>query len=359
MDLIGPLPESKGPLTTDPTYNMIFVAVCRLTKMVVIAPTTTDLTSEGTARLMRDHIFKRFGIPEKIISDRGPQFVSSFMKEFYKMIDIEGNPSTAYHPQTDGQTERENAEVGKYLRMWINERQNNWSEWLSIAEFCINNRTSATGKSPFYLNHGRHPRTGITPNRSSVNPTAVEFAEQMKAAWDEAQLALKAAAAEMKRVHDRHRRPANQYNIGDKVWLEAINLNIPAGPQVSKKFMDKRVGPFEVLDKKGASSYKLKLPPRWTIHPIFNEALLTPYVPPEAGHQRQPPPPPPDVINGEEEYEVEAILDIRRQGRGFQYLVKWKGYSYEHNTWEPRGNLTNSMNAVEEFHHRNPAKPRP
>jgi hypothetical protein len=87
------------------------------------------------------------------------------MTEFWKMIDVAPNPSTAYHPQTDRQTEQLNAEIEQYIRLWVNDKQNNWSEWLAIAEFAINNCTSVTGQSPFFLNHGRHPRTSVTPNR--------------------------------------------------------------------------------------------------------------------------------------------------------------------------------------------------
>ena len=151
IDLTGPLPPSRG-------HNAIMVVVDRLTKYIIAVPCSTNITAEGTAKIYRDHVFRRFGLPRKVISDRGPQFVSEYMKEFFRITKIEGNPSTAYHPQTDGQTEREHAEIKKYLKAWINERQDNWAEWLPMAEFAINNQASAaTGVSPFFLNHGRHP----------------------------------------------------------------------------------------------------------------------------------------------------------------------------------------------------------
>ena len=115
VDLIGPLPKSKGK-------NAIMVIVDRFSKMIQLFLVSTKITSQGMAKIFRDEIFKLHGIPKKVISDQGPQFVSSFMKELYSQLQIEGNPSTAYHPETDGQTERINAWVEQYLHTYINHR---------------------------------------------------------------------------------------------------------------------------------------------------------------------------------------------------------------------------------------------
>ena len=131
MDMIGPLPESKG-------YNAIFVIVDRLTKMAYFLPSQTNLMAKGAATLLRDQVFCKHGVPKKIISDRGPQFVSLFMKEFYKMWNIEHNASTAFHPQTDGQTERVNQEVKTFLTMFTKNDSQNWAEHLALAQFCYN-----------------------------------------------------------------------------------------------------------------------------------------------------------------------------------------------------------------------------
>ena len=135
----------------------------------------------------------------------------------------------------------------------------------------------------------------------------------------------------MKAHFDKHRTTPRTYEVGDRVWLEATNLKVQ---RPSKKLDDRRYGPFEVIEKIGASAYKLKLPAGWkALHPVFNESLLSPYVPPEAEHQKRALPPPPDIVDGHEEYEVEEILDSRKWGRGLQYLVKWKGYTEENNSW--------------------------
>jgi transposase InsO family protein len=353
-DLIAPLPDSQG-------YDAILTVVDKLTKMVIAIPTNTNLTAEGTARQFRDHVFKRFGIPKKVTSDRGPQFVSNFMKEFYKMIGVEGNPSTAYHPQTNGQTERTNAELEKYLRQWVNDRQDDWAEWLAIAEFALNNRVvEATGVTPFQLNYGRHPNMNINPSKSSRSESASEFATRMKNAWEEARSALTIAAEQMKRQSDRHRRESPAHQEGDLVWLETTNLKLPKAPDAMKKLQDRRVGPFKILQKIGRSAYKLQLPPGWTnISNVFNENLLTPYTPPEASHQTRPAPPPPEMVDGSERFEVEEILDSRRRGKGIQYLVKWKGYPPEENTWEPPSNLAEGAEEAQaDFHRKFPDRPR-
>ena len=112
MDLIGPLSESKGK-------NAIMVVVDHFSKMIQLFPVSTEIMSQGIVKIFRDEIFKLHSIPQKVILDQGPQFVPSFMKELYAQLQIEGNPSTTYHPETDGQIERINAWIEKYLCIHI------------------------------------------------------------------------------------------------------------------------------------------------------------------------------------------------------------------------------------------------
>lgn len=138
VDLITHLPESHG-------YNAILVIVDLKSKDFVAIPTTDSITSEGWANLYVKHIYSKYRLSKRIFSDRGPQFVSSFIRDVYKKLGLSGNPSTAYHPQTDGQTERMNQELETYLRIYISHRQDDWSEWLHLAEFAYRNRVhSAT-----------------------------------------------------------------------------------------------------------------------------------------------------------------------------------------------------------------------
>src|SRR5271167_4436614 len=174
VDLIGPLPESNG-------HDAILVIVDRFSKMIKAIPSSLSLTSLGFAKILCDFVFRHHGMPKKIISDRGPQFASRFLKEFSKLIGIQQNLSTAYHPQTDGQTKRINQELEKFLCVFVNYRQDDWAEWLTLAEFSYNNHTHSTTKqTPFFLNQGQHPNTPFTTFISSNNESAQNFTDRMK-----------------------------------------------------------------------------------------------------------------------------------------------------------------------------------
>ena len=201
VDLIGELPEAGG-------YNAIAVFIDHFTKRLRLIPTHMSLTSEGMAKMYRDKIFPIHGLPRKITHDRGPQFHSRYMKEIYKLIGIEGNYTTAYHPQTNGQTERMNQEIEHYLRLYINYKQNDWHEWLPICEFVYNDRVhSATKVTPFFADMGRHPYKGTQPKpvyQSNVQ-SAQDFANSLTKVQDEVGAALKKAAEDMSKYYDKKR----------------------------------------------------------------------------------------------------------------------------------------------------------
>ncbi len=151
VDMVTGLPSSNG-------CDALLVVVDRFSKAIIPVACNVELSAEGWARILRDHVYAKHGMPRVVISDHGPQFVSKFMKELYRLLNITPNASTAWHPQTDGQTERVNQEVEKYLRIFVNYRQDDWTDWLPLAEFAHNNRIhSATGKSPFMILYGRNP----------------------------------------------------------------------------------------------------------------------------------------------------------------------------------------------------------
>jgi len=177
----------------------------------------------------------------------------------------------------------------------------------------------------------------------------------MKSVRIDAEAALKKAAERMKVSHDRHARPSVSFAVGEKVYLETTNLQTD---RPSKKLDDKRFGPFKIQQKIGPAAYKLQLPAHWpAIHPVFHESLLSPYRSPRYQSQQKPPPPPPLDIEGEPEYVVEEVRDSRRRHGKLQYLVHWKGYPREEDTWEPEENVVHAKKKVEEFHHRNLLRP--
>ena len=161
VNLITELPQSHG-------YDSILVAVDRLSKWAHFIATPSDITSLGVARLFRDGVWKLHGLPEEVISDRGPQFVSNFMRRLSEILGIKVAALMAYHPQTDGQTKHVNQEVEQFLRLFVNQRQDDWYNWLSIAKFAYNDRVHAsTQTSLFMLDAGQNPRLGFEPIRES------------------------------------------------------------------------------------------------------------------------------------------------------------------------------------------------
>jgi len=133
------------------------------------------------ARLFRDNVWKLHGLPDSIVSDRGPQFTAGIMKELNRMLGIDTKLSTAFHPQTDGQTERMNQELEQYLRMFIDHRQEQWLEWLGMAKFTYNNKVhTGTKVSPFKANNGQDPRMGFEMRKRGKYEGAEKFAERMK-----------------------------------------------------------------------------------------------------------------------------------------------------------------------------------
>ena len=352
LDLVGPLPESQG-------CNAILTIVDWLSKAVKFEPTHMELNSAGFARILRDRVFRDHGLFRTLIHDRDTRFTSDFIAELLGMLGIEQNPSTAYHPQTDGQSERTNQTIEQYLRIFVDYLQDDWKEWLPLGEFAINNSVhAATKQTPFFVNYGQHPWTGLDVRKEVHNESAQQFADRMKKVHEDAAAALRMAAERMKRQFDRHARASHEYQPGDKVYLSSENIRTP---RPSKKLDDKWFGPFEVQEKIGRAAYRLKLPPSWKgKSPVFNEMYLKPYRPPEYDRQRRPPPPPPiELEDGEKEWEVEAIVDSRRIRGKLKYLVHWKGYSHEDDTWEDVENVEHASRLVDEFHKKYPRKPSP
>ena len=146
------------PLLKSNRIDAIVVIVDWFTKMIHLKATTTNISSEGIAKIYQDNIWKLHGISRKVLSNRGLQFALKFIEELTKALETKRQLLTAYHPQTDGQTERINQEIGTFLQHYVNYQQDDWTNWLVAAEFQYNDKKhAATGWIPFELNLGRHP----------------------------------------------------------------------------------------------------------------------------------------------------------------------------------------------------------
>lgn len=349
VDMITELPESQG-------WDSIMVVVDRLSKRIHAIPTTSKVDSLGVARLFRDNVWRHHGLPEIVISDRGSTFLSGFTRELYKLLGIKMAPSTANHPQTDGQTERVNQEIEHYLRVYVNTRQDDWAEWIPLAEFAYNNRIhSSTKQTPFELDTGQHPRIGLEQTFQSNNDAALDFATKVKKAEIEAKAALERAADDMARYYNRKVKDAPSYKVGDKVWLDAKHLKTD---RPTKKLDDKWFGPFPIEKVVSRSAFRLKLPKTMKVHPVFNVSKLRPYIPDPVMHRHPKPPPPPTITeDGSKEFEVESIEDSRFRRNRLEYLVKWKGYPPSENLWLPIQDI-HAPRLVDKFHRDHPEAPR-
>ncbi|PRP78085.1 hypothetical protein PROFUN_13894 [Planoprotostelium fungivorum] len=313
IDFMVELPECQG-------FNAIMVVVDRFTKMSHFIPCKNTITSEEAAWLYIDRVFRLHGIPEKIVSDRGTQFTAEFWTSFWKQMGTKHSMSTAYHPQSDSQTERVNSVLNQYLRVYCSYLQDDWVPLLATAEFAYNNSVhTSTGVTPFFANQGLHPNTGRGSRSISDDPNVL--AVKLKEYSEFLRTNLEEARQDMKRFADRHRSAAPIYQPGDKVLLSTKNFGTS---RPKPKWADKWISPYRILKEAhpGSSSYVLSLPPSIKIYPVFHTSLLTPYVENTlVGRKR--PAPPPVVIDGEQEYEVEAILDVRKRYGKTQYLFAY------------------------------------
>lgn len=350
MDFIVKLPLSQG-------FDSILVVVDRLTKMAHFIACQEATDAEGLAELFLRHIFRIHGLPKDIVSDRGPSFQSKFWRKVLELLQIQSKLSSAFHPETDGQTERVNQCLEQFLRCYVNYQQDDWTTWLPIAEFQYNNsKSNSTGSSPFYANYGFHPRMDLhhepAPSSSS-NPAGESLITRIQLIQKGIQDELTLAKATYKEFADKHRLPGKQYAINDKVYLSNRHLK---NYRPSRKLDDRFIGPFSIQKIIGDhSAYQLKLPQHMRVHPIFHPSLLKP-----ASNDENTPPIPEGISSESPQYEVAAILDSRRVGRSIQYLVDWENYGPNERSWEPRSVLLADIpQLLHQFHLANPHRPSP
>ena len=197
------------------------------------------------------------------------------MKELNERLGIRTKLSMAYHPQTDRQTKRINQELEQYLRMFVDHRQEQWPEWLGMAEFTYNNKKrTVTQILPFEANYGLRPKMGFKGKRRKRFEAAEEFAERMKQVQEEVKAVLGKAQEEMRKYADRKRREGAEFKIGDLVLLSTKELKWHMKGRKLEKLTERFVGPYKVKTIISANTVELQLLPTVHIHPVVNVSKL-------------------------------------------------------------------------------------
>jgi len=233
---------------------------------------TTEKTSvEGLAKLFQDHVWKLHGLPESIVSDRGVQFAVGMIKKLNNLLGIQTKLLTAYHSQTNRQTERINQELEQYLRVFIDHRQEQWPDWLGTAEFAYNNKIHSTTKIlPFKVNYGQNPRIGFEGRRKGKYEAAGKFVEKMKKIQEKAKAMLGKVQEEMKKFTNKKRGEGEEYKVGDLVLLSMKDLKWQMKGRRSKKLTEHFVGPYKVKGIVSSNAIELELLKFIKIHPVVN-----------------------------------------------------------------------------------------
>ncbi|KAJ7960249.1 Ty3/gypsy retrotransposon protein [Quillaja saponaria] len=329
MDFVEGLPKSEG-------MNVILVVVDRLSKYAHFSPLAHPFSAIEVAQVFMNTIFRLHGPPQSIVSDRDKIFLSKFWEELMKKQGIKQRLSTAYHPQTDGQTEVLNRCLETYLRCMTGEQPKEWVRWLPLAEYWYNtNFHSAIQTTPYQVLYGQKPPMHIP---YLVGSTAVETVDRSLNAREEA---IKVLKFHMERAQNRMRMQINKhrtdkaFQVGDKVYLKLQPYRQQSlVTRYHLKLSYKYFGPYVITRKVGAVAYELNLPSTSKIHPVFHVSQLKAAI----GEHPATTIPPSCNEKGIVTIEPEAILDRRMVRKGHkavtQVLIKWSSSIMEDATWE-------------------------
>jgi transposase InsO family protein len=354
VDFITDLPLSHGA-------TMLCVITDRLSKGTILFEVlTSQQGAEGFANLFLKHYVKTHWLPRAIVSDRGSQFVNAFWTRVCKILKIDRRLSSAYHPETDGSTERRNQEIEAFLRCFVTYSQDNWVDLLPIAQISLDNRlNSATGLTPFFLTHGYNVELidlvpPPTANPKSPLQKADDLVAKLKDAQEWAQVSMVISQQQQQDYANQRRAPAEAFKVGDDVWLNLKNVRTL---RPCKK-LDWIHAKYKITKVVNSMTYELNTPPK--IHNRFHTSLLrrasTNPLPSQKSDDHRPPP----IImdNGNEEFAVDEILKVQKKylfgKKQSCALVKWTGYAEP--TWEPLANVMDTE-ALERFQYKTQGRP--
>lgn len=344
MDFITGLPPTRH---NKEEVDAILVIVDRFTKYSLFFPVRSTINAAELAELFHAEIELKYGPPEGVVSDRGSLFTSKLWSKLAYLSNTKLRLSTAFHPQTDGQTERANQTLEHYLRCFIDEQQTNWPKLLATAMYACNNSYNATtGMTPAEVLLGYSPDfrirveddtivEGVPAARARIDKLQ-RLRERLKEQW------RKAVESQAKHYNKKHK--AMQFKCGDLVALSTKNLRLKTA---SRKLSPRFIGPFKVIQVVGTQAYRLRLPEQYDrLHDVFPVSLLEPW------HQRDgagDQPIMPSLEDEDEEWEIEEIRDEEVFEDEAYFLVKWKGWPSEFNQWIAEPDMGNAQTAIRKF----------
>ena len=352
LDFIMGLPNSND-LTTGVSYDGILSVVERLNKYTWFIPWKSQWDAKEFAQIYLQKLYPEIGVPEATITDRDTKFTSTFWQTIASETGINTKLSTAYHPQTDGQTERANQTVQQYLRAYVDYRQTNWVQHLPLAQFAYNSSINETTKmSPHYARFG-HELEAYRGQYENTNTSeeGIVTATTWKHIVESLQDEIEFQNQRRKQYYDNKRQVEPSLKKGDEVYLLRRNI---ATKRPSSKLDYKKLGPFRISKKINNVTFKLNLPKTMKIHDTFHISLLEPK-PRNMRESRNTHPP--EVENEEDDrdethYEVEKLLSSEYRDGQLHYLVKWKDYPGE-DSWEP-AYLLDCHRLIRQFYQKNP-----
>ena len=337
MDFMTSLPRTQRQ------HDAIWVIVDRLSKSARFLPVNVEDSLEKLAKLYVDEIVRLHGVPVSIVSDRDPRFKSRFWPSLQTTLGTRLHFSTAFHPQTDGQSERTIQTLEDLLRACVMEFKGSWDTHIALMEFAYNNSYQASiDMAPFEALYGRKCRTLVcwdeVGERRLVGPELVQItSEKVKVVRDN----LKIARDRQKSYADNRRRDL-QFEIGDQVILKISPWKGVLRFGKRGKFSPRYIGPYEIVSKVGPVAYKLKLPLELSrIHDTFHVSMLRKYIPDPSHVLREQPVQLKENLTYEET--PVQIVDRKEQVLRSEVIplvkVLRKNHEREAATWEPEAQI--------------------
>lgn len=343
MDFVVGLPPS---LVNGQVVDSILTVTCYLSKLVVLVPLRSTATAADVAEAFLVHVYRRFGMPDTVVSDRDPKFTGAFWSALNKRLGIRLAMSTSAHPQTDGRAEVTNKSVGQILRILCEDEPDAWGAALVACEFALNTSvSSATGISPFEIVHGFIP-SSLPPLLGDADPPLAisSYADRARLRVLRATDAIIASRVAMTHEANKHRvSDAGVFVVGGQAYIATSGMRLPKG--IASKFVPRFIGPYTITKADAATStYTFDLPPHLRIHPTFHASKLRPHHPNDDARfpsraLAAPPPVIPASDAAEAEYEIEKVVEEKVVRGKTQYRVRYLGYSALEDQWRPASEI--------------------